>query len=336
MHRYNFTQPLSYNDMRDVMRVIMAGKSSDEEISLFLKSLAERGETSDEITAAVNVLREHALKLPFTQSLELCDTCGTGGDGSHTINISTLGALVAASAGVKIAKHGNRAASSRCGSADLLKVLGVNMDASPQQVAQSIEQLGFGFCFAPKFHPAMKAVGPARMKLGIRTIFNLVGPLANPARLTFQLLGVSDTALLQPMAEALLRLGIRHGLVVHGDDGLDEVTTTTTSTALEVQNGNITQRKLNPIEWGISYAKLEQIQGGDADENASIALEVLNNKPSAYRDIVVVNAACAMYVSDLVENIKDGVEKASKVLREGKTLELLNKVIGMTVSENVR
>ena len=187
----SFEQPLRAHEMRELLGAIMAGRKSPEEIHTFLTTLAHRGETAEELAVAAEVLRAHAVKLPLSRPNELCDTCGTGGDGQGTLNVSTLGGLVAAAAGVRVAKHGNRAASSRCGSADLLEALGVNLNASPLQVARCIEELGFGFCFAPAFHPAMKAVAPIRRELKIRTIFNLIGPLANPAPLTFQLVGVS-------------------------------------------------------------------------------------------------------------------------------------------------
>lgn len=308
----------------------MAGQCLPPELSDFLTMLARRGETAEEIVAGVEVLRRHAMRLPLSRSVELCDTCGTGGDGQGTINVSTLAALVAAAAGVHICKHGNRAASSRCGSADVLEALGLNLEASPEQVARSIEEVGFGFCFAPAFHPAMKALAPVRRALGIRTIFNLIGPLANPAPLTFQLVGVPESRLLAPMAEALQRLGIRHGVVVHGLDGLDEVTTTAETEAVELQEGRLTPLRLSPERLGLARASLEDLRGGDAGFNAQRALRILGGEASPQRDLVAANAACVLYVAGAVRAIDAGVARAAEVLDSGRALELLKRVVQLS------
>ena len=330
-----FNAPLSPAAMRETLEAIIAGTLPEATIREFLATLARRGETAEEIATAVEVLRAHAVPLPVPTSLALCDTCGTGGDGQGTVNVSTLAALVAAAAGVRIAKHGNRAASSRCGSADLLEALGLNLSASPAQVASCITDLGFGFCFAPVFHPAMKAVAPIRTSLGIRTLFNLVGPLANPARLTFQLVGVSDITLLRPMAEALQHLGLRHALIVHGRDGLDEITTTTPTDALEVRDGRVTPLTINPDTIGIPIARADALRGGSAKDNAAIAREALAGpaprggagKSSAVHDIIAVNAGCAIYVADQAATIQAGVARATDVLSSGRALTLLAQVI---------
>lgn len=321
-----FEQPLSAESMTHVMTAIMTGQSSEEEIRRFLTTLAKRGETAEEIAAAVQVLRAHAVRLPLSKSYELCDTCGTGGDGQGTINVSTLAGLVAAAAGVRVAKHGNRAASSRCGSADLLEALGVNLDASPIQVARCIEEVGFGFCFAPRFHPTMKVVAPIRTALGIRTIFNLIGPLANPAPLAFQLVGVSQARLLRPMAEALQRLGVRHGLVVHGHDGLDEVTTTGPTAVVEVEGGRVVERTLDPQALGVPQATLEDLRGGDAAQNGAIAREVLAGKRPPIRDIIAANAGCAIYAAGQAQTIAEGRLKAHDALLSGRAARLLEEV----------
>jgi len=326
MDTLTFERPLSAEQMTRVMTAIMAGQQAPEETARFLTTLARRGETAEEIAAAAQVLRAHAVRLPLSRSYELCDTCGTGGDGQGTINVSTLAALIAAAAGVRVAKHGNRAASSRCGSADVLEALGVSLEASPAVVAQCIEEVGFGFCFAPRFHPAMKAVAPIRTALGIRTLFNLIGPLANPAPLTFQLVGVSDLRLMRPIAEALLRLGIRHGMVVHGRDGLDEVTTTRETAILEVCQGALTERRVHAETFGVAHAQLGDVRGGTAAENARLAREVLTGTRSAIRDLVVVNAACAIYVADQAATLEDGVRKASEALDSGRAAILLEEV----------
>ncbi|MBI4004187.1 MAG: anthranilate phosphoribosyltransferase [Candidatus Omnitrophica bacterium] len=318
MSTVTFEHPLNAEAMRRVMTDLMAGTLAEEEVKAFLTTLAKRGETAEELATAVEVLRSHAVRLPLSRPYELCDTCGTGGDGQGTINVSTLAALVAAAAGVRISKHGNRAASSRCGSADVLEALGLNLDATPAQVARCIEEAGFGFCFAPRFHPAMKMVAPIRKALGIRTIFNLIGPLANPAPLTFQLVGVAEEHLMRPMAEALQRLGIRHGLVVHGRDGLDEVTTTASTDVLELRNGQLTERQLDPAVLGVPAATLETLRGGDAAANARVARDVLAGQPSPMRDIIVVNAGCAIYAADRAATIAEGMQQAREAIDRGR------------------
>ncbi len=325
-----FEQPLRAEEMAAEMTAIMRGQRSAEEIRVFLATLARRGETAEEIAAAVRVLRAHAVPLPLSTPLPLCDTCGTGGDGQGTVNVSTMAALVAASAGARVAKHGNRAASSRCGSADLLEALGVNLEASPAQVARCIEEAGFGFCFAPRFHPAMRVVAPVRKALGIRTLFNLIGPLANPAPLTFQLVGVSGPELMRPMAEALVRLEVRRGMVVHGVDGLDEVTTTAATEVLELREGRLIEQRLTPELLGLPRARLEALRGGDAAQNAGVAREVFGGAPSPVRDIVAANAGCALYVADQAGTIREGVERAGETLASGRVMELLERVVRLT------
>lgn len=317
----------SSDAMREAMEQMMTGAMPAEEVRAFLTGLASRGETAEELAAAVETLRTHAVPLPLSVSLELCDTCGTGGDRQGTFNISTLAALTAAAAGVRIAKHGNRAASSQCGSADVLSALGLNLEAEPSRVAQSIETLGFGFCFAPRFHPAMKAVADVRRTLGIRTIFNLIGPLANPAPLTFQLVGVSEARLMRPVAQAMQQLGIRHGMVVHGVDGLDEITTTGETELLEVRGTTLEASRIRPEEFGISRASLEELRGGDAQENARIARDVLGGRPSPKREVVALNAGCAIYVADQAASIHEGLAKAEAALESGRALALLDRVI---------
>ena len=322
----SFEQPLSSEQMRRTVEAIMAGDVPQPEIQEFLAALAQRGETAEEIAAAVDVLRAHAVALPLSRPYELCDTCGTGGDGQGTVNVSTLAALVAAAAGVRVSKHGNRSASSRCGSADVLEALGVNLNATPAQVARCIEEAGFGFCFAPRFHPAMKAVADARKALGIRTIFNLVGPLANPAPLTFQLVGVSEERLMRPMAEALLRLNVRRGMVVHGADGLDEVTTTAETRVLEIRPGRITESRLTPEQLSVPRASLKELQGGDIAENTMRAHEILSGARSPALDLVAANAGCAIYVAEQAKTVVEGVHKALEVLATGAPLRLLERV----------
>jgi anthranilate phosphoribosyltransferase len=323
-------QPLSPDAMTQAMERIMTGAMAPDEVRTFLTALAKRGETAEEIAAAVRVLRNHARALPLSPLLELCDTCGTGGDGQGTFNISTLGALVAAACGVRVAKHGNRAASSRCGSADVLQALGVNIEAAPERVAQCIEELGFGFCFAPAFHQAMKAVAGVRKELGIRTIFNIIGPLANPAPLTFQLVGVADERLMMPVAQALKALGIRHGMVVHGLDGLDEATTTGATRVLEVLTATIEAYQLRPEDFGLPRARLEDLRGGDAEDNARIVREILDGKPSRRREVVALNAGCAIYVAGCSRSIQEGMAKAEAALDAGRPRLLLERLVALS------
>ena len=323
-------RPLSSDDMAAAMEQIIGGQAPAQDVEEFLRTLAARGETAEEIAAVVASLWRHAVPLRLSKPLELCDTCGTGGDGQGTFNISTLAAIVAAACGVRIAKHGNRAASSRCGSADVLEALGFNLNATPAQVARSIETIGFGFCFAPTFHPAMKAVAEVRRRLGIRTIFNLAGPLANPAvpPLTFQLVGVSDERLMEPMAHALQKLSIRHGLVVHGADGLDEVTTTGETRAVEIPSGKTI--RVSPVEYGLPRATLHQLRGGDAAANAAIAHEVLSGAPSPKRDIVALNAGCVIYTADQAQTIEQGIAQAIDALESGRARTVLERAIAMS------
>jgi anthranilate phosphoribosyltransferase len=322
----NYDRPLTAEAMTQTLGAIMRGETPPEEIRAFLEGLARRGETAEEIAAAVGVLRAHAVPLPLRDTRGLCDTCGTGGDGQGTINVSTLAALTAAAAGARVVKHGNRAASSRCGSADLLEGLGLRLDAEPARVAACVEQTGFGFCFAPTFHPAMKAVAPVRKALGIRTIFNLVGPLANPAPLTYQLVGVSELRLVRPMAEALARLKIRRGLVVHGADGLDEVSTAGPTQAVEVRDGTLTALTLSPDALGVPRATPEQVRGGEPSENVRIAREVLSGRPSPWADIVVANAGCALYVAERAPSPREGAAAARRALEQGHVNRLLDQV----------
>jgi anthranilate phosphoribosyltransferase len=312
--------------MAQAMERMLSGAMPAEETREFLAALAKRGETAEEIAAAAGWLRSHAVRLPLPPGLELCDTCGTGGDQRRTINVSTLAALVAAACGVRVCKHGNRAASSACGSADVLEALGLNLEASPEAIARSIQEVGFGFCFAPRFHPAMKALAPIRKELGIRTIFNLIGPLANPAPLTFQLLGVADPSLILPMAHAMGKLGVRHGMVVHGLDGCDEVTTTAQTRIVELRGGSVETSHLRSADFGIPQARLEDLQGAGPAENARLGREILDGKQSARRELIVLNAACVIYVADQARSIQEGIAKAEQALDSGRARRLLDEV----------
>lgn len=322
-----FAKPLSGAAMTEAMTAVMTGAMPPEQVGVFLSTLAKRGETAEEIAAAVSVLRAHAVKLPLKKTEGLADTCGTGGDGLGTINVSTGAALVAAACGVRVVKHGNRAASSKCGSADVLEALGVRLDASPEAVAACVDAVGFGFCFAPKFHPAMKAVAPIRKALGIRTIFNLIGPLANPAPLSFQLVGVPEERWLSPMAEALQRLGLTRALVVRGRDGLDEVSTTAPTDAIELAGGQLTRRVFEPAKLGLIPATLAQLRGGDAAQNAAALRAVFAGAPGPVAEIVAVNAACVLMIAGKAGTVEEGLIAARNALTTGAAAALLEQVI---------
>ncbi|MBI3323838.1 MAG: anthranilate phosphoribosyltransferase [Candidatus Omnitrophica bacterium] len=323
-------RPLTADQMTRAMERMIGGAMPAKEIRTFLLDLAKRGETAEEIAAGAQCLRAHAVRLPLPSDLELCDTCGTGGDQRHTVNVSTLAAIVAASCGARICKHGNRAASSRCGSADVLEALGLNLDASPEAVAHSIQTVGFGFCFAPRFHPAMKTVAPIRKELGIRTIFNLIGPLANPAPLAFQLVGVADPSLMLPTAHALIRLGVRHGMVVHGLDGLDEVTTTGQTRVVELRGKRLETSHLRPSDFGIAQARLEELQGQGPEENARLAREILQGQRSPRRDLVVLNAGCVLYVAQRARSIQEGIAMAKQAIDAGRAHRLLEAAVRLS------
>ncbi len=325
-----FDKPLSATAMRQEMTAIMHGERTPEAIKTFLESLARRGETAEEIAVAAQVLREQAVKLPLRTPEGLTDTCGTGGDGQGTVNISTLAALVAAGAGARIAKHGNRAASSRCGSADVLEALGVNLAATPEQVARCIDEVGFGFCFAPAFHPAMKTVAPVRKALGIRTIFNLIGPLANPAPLAYQIVGVSEPRLLRVVGEALVQLGIRHGFVLHGQGGLDEATTTGLTEVVEVQGGGLKATRWDASTWGLGRAQVSDLKGGDAPHNARIAQELLEGARTPVRDVVLLNAAAALVACGQAPDMPDALARAGQAIETGRAREVLRRVQELT------
>lgn len=325
-----YAQPLSAAAMTEAMTAVMAGAMPPEQVGLFLATLATRGETAEEIAAAVGVLRAHAVPLPLKNPEGLCDTCGTGGDGQGTINVSTGAALVAAACGARVVKHGNRAASSRCGSADVLEALGLNLAASPEAVADCVETFGFGFCFAPRFHPAMKAVMPIRKALGIRTIFNLIGPLANPAPLAYQLVGVPEERWLSPMAEAVQRLGLRRAIIVRGRDGLDEVSTTAPTDVVALADGRLTRRVIEPGPLGLARATVAQLQGGDAAQNADALRKVFSGASGPATDIILLNAACVLQVAERVATLEEGLRQARKALAEGWVAALLERVIART------
>ncbi len=311
----NHRRDLTEGESADVMRGIMTGEASPAQIGAFLAALRMKGETVDEIAGMARVMREHALRVE-TEGV-VVDTCGTGGDASGTFNVSTAAAFVVAGAGAKVAKHGNRAMSSGCGSADVLEALGAKIDLNPDQVGQCLREAGIGFMFAQVFHPAMKYVAPARREIGIRTAFNILGPLTNPAGARCQLLGVARPELAPMIAAVLSRLGTHHALVVHGDGGLDELSLTGESHVHEVKDGAIHEYFVSPEELGLATAPLEAVKGGTPEENASKLRSVLAGERGPLRDIVALNAAAALVAADIAPDLKAGVQLAAETIDSG-------------------
>ncbi|BBL56646.1 anthranilate phosphoribosyltransferase [Methylomonas koyamae] len=312
-------QDLSADEMRAAMRAMMNGQLSDAQIAGFLIALRCKGETVDEIAAAVGVLRELVHKVPIDGE-HVIDTCGTGGDGANTFNISTTAAFVVAAAGGKVAKHGNRSVSSCCGSADLLEAAGVNLDLPAEQVAQCVNDIGVGFLFAAKHHSAVRHTVRARKEMGVRTLFNLIGPLSNPANAPHQLIGVFDKQWLEPVAAVLKRLGSRHVLVVHARDGLDEISIAAPTDVAELVDGIIHSYTVTPEQFGLQRASLDSLSIGSAADSLAIVKAVLNNQPGPARDIVALNAGAAIYAADLADSLDAGIRRAHQVLADGSAL----------------
>ncbi|MDQ3231022.1 MAG: anthranilate phosphoribosyltransferase [Pseudobdellovibrionaceae bacterium] len=319
------SQNLTREEAQAATTLIMQGGVSVEEIAGFLGALAGKGETVDEIVGCASTLRAHAVALQ-PKRRDLIDVCGTGGDGAETFNISTCNALVLAAAGLGVCKHGNRAVSSRCGSADVLEALGITIDMQPDRAASAIDSCGFAFLFAPHYHPAMKHVGPVRRALGVRTVFNLLGPLANPAPVKHQVLGVFDPDLVPMMAEALQKLGTEAALVVCGDGGLDELSLSGPSRVSQLKDGSIQHLSLSPEDFGLSRAPLETLKGGDKEANARIVEAVLRGERSPRRDIVVMNAGAALVISGRAHSWRDGAEQIATVIDSGRAYQTLEKI----------
>ncbi len=299
-----------------VAREIMAGKATPAQIAALLVGLRIKGETVEEITGFVRTMREGATPVPAGSS-DLVDTCGTGGDRSGTFNISTVSAFVAAGAGCKIAKHGNRCVSSGCGSADVLQALGVDIEMPPEAAAHCIDEIGVGFLFAPQYHPGARHAAVPRREIGVRTIFNVLGPLLNPASARRQLLGVYDRKLTEPIAQVLHRLGSTHCLVVHGEDGLDEITLADKTQVTELKDGAVRSFTISPEEMGVERATLDALRGADPDTNADIARRVLSGEPGPTRDVVLLNAGAAIYVGGKAASIAEGVRRAVESIDTG-------------------
>ncbi len=317
---------LTEDEAAQAFNIMMSGEATPSQIGAFLMALRVRGETVEEITGAAKTMRAKAKSVSAPDNA--IDTCGTGGDATGTYNISTAAAMVVAGAGVPVAKHGNRSNSSKSGSSDVLDALGVNLGATPETVTNCIEKAGVGFMFAQAHHSAMKHVGPTRAELGTRTIFNLLGPLSNPAGTRFQVIGVFDKKWVKPLAEVLKTLGSKSVWIVHGSDGMDELTTTGTSSIAALKaDGSIETFKVTPEEVGLARATLEDLRGGDASENATAITELLNGKAGAFRDIVLLNAGAAIHVAGKASSLKEGVELATESIDSGKAKLALENLI---------
>jgi anthranilate phosphoribosyltransferase len=307
---------LSATQMRDIMRLIMSGGATDAQIGGFLIALRCKGESIDEIAAAAEVMRELAGKVKVIGE-HVIDTCGTGGDGANTFNISTTCAFVVAAAGGQVAKHGNRSVSSSCGSADVLEAAGVNLDLSAEQVSQCVQEIGVGFLFAPKHHGAMKyTIGP-RKEMGVRTLFNLLGPLSNPAGAPNQLIGVFAKDWVEPLAQVLKKLGSRHVLVVNAEDGLDEISIAAPTSVAELKAGEVTTYTITPEQFGFQRASLAELAVTDAAFSLLMVKSVLDNQAGPARDIVLLNAGAAIYAADITDSLATGIEKARQVIASG-------------------
>ena len=308
---------LSEQEMIAAFSEIMEGKATPAQIASFITALRMKGETVDEITGAAKTMREMASRILVSGTGDLIDTCGTGGDNRNTFNISTTAAFVVSAAGVRVAKHGNRSITSRCGSADVMEELGIKVYLKPEDIGRCIDEIGIGFLFAPNLHGAMKhAFGP-RKEIGIRTIFNMLGPLTNPAGANIQILGVYDGRITEMLAKVLNRLGTRRALVVHGLDGLDEITICAETVISELKNGEVSTYRIHPMDCGLSVRELGDIKGSTVKENAEIVLKVLKGEKGPYREIVLINAGAALMAADVVKSLKEGLKRAADIIDSG-------------------
>jgi anthranilate phosphoribosyltransferase len=321
---------IPYDDMLTLMRQVMSGELSPVMIAAIITGLRVKKETIDEIAAAAQVMREFASRVDVSDLTHLVDTCGTGGDTSHTFNVSTASAFVAAAAGAQVAKHGGRSVSSKSGSADVLEAVGINLNQTPQQIAKSIDQIGVGFMFAPNFHNAMKHAAPVRRELGVRTLFNILGPLTNPAGARNQLLGVFDARLVSIITRVLQRLGSHHVMVVHGYDGLDEITITGETRVGELKQGEIYEYTIQPEDFGIASAPIETIKVSDLTHAKEMLLSVLDNQAGPARDIVLLNAGAAIYVAGITASLVEGVERARSILASGAVMKKMQELIAFS------
>lgn len=321
---------LTHAQMLDVMRQIMSGALTPAQIAGLLIALRMKGETVDEIAAAAEVMRELSAKVAILIDEHLIDTCGTGGDGIQTFNVSTVAAFVAAAAGARVAKHGGRSVSSTCGSADVLEALGVNVNLTPQQVAKCVNEIGIGFMFAPNHHSAMKHAAPVRRELGVRTLFNLLGPLTNPAGAKNQVMGVFDKDLTGKLAHVLKQLGSRHVMVVHGADGMDEISFAGDTFVAELKDGRVNEYVLNPQQFGMPLHQADSIRVRDAEESKTMLLAVLDGQAGPARDIVLLNAGAAIYVAGIADSLKAGIAAAAQAIDTGIAKHKLEQLIALS------
>ena len=319
---------LTGEEMRGVMRTIMAGEATPSQIGAFLMGMRVKGETVVEIAAAVSIMREQMI--PVVAAEHAIDIVGTGGDGAGTLNISTATAIVVAACGVPVAKHGNRALSSKSGASQVLEALGVKLDLSPAEIGASVDKAGIGFMFAPMHHPAMKHVGPSRAEMGTRTLFNLLGPQSNPAGVRRYLLGVYDEQWVEPVAAALLANRAIKAWVVHGSDGLDEITTTGPTHVAQIDGGSLTTFEITPEQYGLPRASLDDLRGGDPADNARAMTALFDGAPGAYRDIVLLNSAAALFVADRVDTLDAGMAMARDAIDSGKAKQTLARLVAVS------
>ena len=318
-------EDIGYEMAKEVMYEIMSGTASEVQKSAYLTAFSMKGETIEEITASAEEMRNHCIKILHNK--DVLEIVGTGGDGSNSFNISTTSSLVIASGGVAVAKHGNRAASSKCGAADVLEALGVNITISPEKSSELLEKIGICFLFAQNYHIAMKYVAPVRKELGIRTIFNILGPLANPAGANMQVMGVYDESLVEPLAKVLKNLGVKSAMVVYGQDKLDEISMSAKTTVCEIRNGEFCNYEIEPEQFGFEKCKKEDLVGGTKEENKKITLDILNGEKGPKREAVLLNAGAALYVAGKTETMHEGVLLAAELIDSGKAKQLLNDFI---------
>jgi anthranilate phosphoribosyltransferase len=318
---------LSQPDMSSIMEAIMTGQLSDMQIAAFMIALRMKGESIDEIASAAEVMRKFSNKVAIDSSTHLIDTCGTGGDSLQTFNVSTLSSIIAASAGAIVAKHGGRSVSSKCGSADVLESLGVNVNLGFENLSKLVNKIGIGFMFAPNYHPAMKYVAPVRKGLGVRTIFNMLGPLTNPAGAQRQVIGVFSKDLCMVFAEVLQKLGSKHVLVVHGEDGMDEISITGKTTVAELKDNQISQYEISPNDFGFKNGSMTDITVENVEESKQKILAILDGERGSARDISVLNAGAAIYVSGLAESVEKGLHLAEKLIDSGEARHKLEELI---------
>ena len=321
-------EDLTSEVMEQVMEEIMTGEATDAQKASFLTALSMKGETIDEITSAAKVLRSHCER--FLNDMDVLEIVGTGGDGSNTINISTLSSVVVSAAGIPVAKHGNRAASSKCGTADCLEALGVKIDCAPARSAQILKDINLCFLFAQKYHPAMRFVGAVRKEMGIRTLFNVLGPLANPAGATMQLFGVYSEELVEPLAHVLRNLGVKRAMVVYGRDSMDEISLSAETKVCEFKNGEFKSYVIKPEDLGLTRCNKEDLVGGTPQENAAIVNDILGGAKGPKTDVVLLNAGAAIYLASDGITLKDGIEKAREIIVSGKAKKQLKEFIEET------